>query len=286
MSKLEKFVQEPNEPEISAEENAKIEEFVRREYLREAEEIERALTGDVGTDEVSDDMYDKIIQKLKDRGTYFDDDETTEENSYSQNNNNKVVAMPRRYRAAKWVAIACITCIGIFGVSMTSEANRAYMMNQVNSLVGDKVSVAVDNKDNRDTISIEEEEAAAQIQEQLHVEVPTFFYEPMGMQFESVEILPESNVALMTYHMEDKAIILYIATNEEDAARIVGFDGELITHVENEYQGISIAVSAIQSENQAEPMYIAQWNYKNNYYLLNATIDLEEFQEILSNMVY
>lgn len=286
MSKLEKFVQEPNEPEISAEENAKIEEFVRREYLREAEEIERALTGDVGTDEVPDDMYDKIIQKLKDRGTYFDDDETTEENSYSQNNNNKVVAMPRRYRAAKWVAIACITCIGIFGVSMTSEANRAYMMNQVNSLVGNEVSVTVDNKDDRDTTSTEEEEAAALIEEQLLVDVPGFYYKPTGMKFESVEIQTEFNVALMNYLIDDKALHLYIATNEEDAARAFGLDGDLISYVENEYQGIQVAISTLQNEGQAEPLYIAQWSYKNNYYIINAMIDLEEFQNMLSNMVY
>lgn len=282
MSKLEKFVQEPDDPAISKEEDAKIKEFVRREYLREAEEIEQALPEDDGMDAVPEDMYDQIIQKLKARGTRFDEDGPAEENPQKHT----LVSFPHPYRAVRRVAVACIICLGIFGVSMTSEANRAYMMEQVNSLVGNEVSVTIDNKEDREITGLDESEAAAEIEAQLLVEVPTFAYKPGGMKFETAEILTEFNTALINYRINEQIMNLYIATNEEDAARVFALDGELVAHVENEYQGIDIAISSLQSEGQTEPLYIAQWKYKNNYYIFDAMISLEEFQNILSNMVY
>ncbi|MGI6095201.1 MAG: DUF4367 domain-containing protein [Lachnospiraceae bacterium] len=282
MSKLEKFVQEPDDPVISNEEDAKIKEFVRREYLREAEEIERALPEDDGTDAVPEDMYDQIIQKLKAHGTCFDEDGPAEENPKKHT----LASFPHPYRAAKRAAVACIICLGIFGVSMTSEANRAYMMKQVDSLVGNEVNVKVNNSGDREITGVEESEAAAEIEAQLLVEVPTFLVKPDGMKFEEAEILTEIHVALMNYVVNDQIAYLYIATNEEDAARVFALDGELVAHVENEYQGIDIAISALQSDDQEKPLYIAQWTYKNNYYIFNAMMDLEELQSILSNMLY
>ena len=100
------------------------------------------------------------------------------------------------------------------------------------------------------------------------------------------EILPGTNAATLVYYMEDLATILYIATNEEDATRIFGLDGELIRNIKNQYQGMEIAISAIQIPEQEDILYNAQWSYKNNYYVLNAMMDLEEFQKMLSNMIY
>ena len=47
----------------------------------------------------------------------------------------------------KYAAYAAVTLIGIFGVSMSSEANRTYVMQEVNKLVGNDVSTKVNNSD-------------------------------------------------------------------------------------------------------------------------------------------
>ena len=47
----------------------------------------------------------------------------------------------------KWAAVAAVTVFGIFGVSMTSEANRAYVMETVDNMTGNHTQTEMDNNE-------------------------------------------------------------------------------------------------------------------------------------------
>lgn len=95
------------------------------------------------------------------------------------------------------MAVVCVACV--FAASMTSEANRKYLVNSVRIWSGDDTKTVDDNDENNERANVDEEAAIEEIEEKLGVEMPEFYYRPYGLKFSNYMIDTLTSVARMEY---------------------------------------------------------------------------------------
>ena len=182
------------------------------------------------------------------------------------------------------MAVVCVACV--FAASMTSEANRKYLVNSVRVWSGDDTKTVVDNDDSNEKANVEEDEAIADIKKKLGVEMPEFYYRPYGMEFKNYEIDSYMDVAWIEYRYEENIVTLYIDKQDSDSTSktnsMHGSEKEsLITSMDN----ISIFLEKVQDKEEL-PCYVAEWRQNNTTYHLSGRINYDEIKKILEFMKF
>lgn len=190
------------------------------------------------------------------------------------------------HRLGKVVGMAVVCVARVFAASMTSEANRKYLVNSVRVWSGDDTKTVVDNDDSNEKANVEEDEAIADIKKELGVEMPEFYYRPYGMEFKSYEIDPYMDVAWIEYRYEENIVTLYIDKQDSDSTSktnsMHGSEKEsLITSMDN----ISIFLEKVQDKEEL-PCYVAEWRQNNTTYHLSGRINYDEIKKILEFMKF
>ena len=91
------------------------------------------------------------------------------------------------------VAILCCACI--FAASMTSEANRTYLINNIRVWSGNDTRTVIDNNEKNETVNMKEYEAIEEIEEKLDIDMPEFYYRPKGFDFLKYEVNQAADIA-------------------------------------------------------------------------------------------
>ena len=182
------------------------------------------------------------------------------------------------------MAVVCVACV--FAASMTSEANRKYLVNSVRVWSGDDTKTVVDNDDSNEKANVEEDEAIADIKKKLGVEMPEFYYRPYGKEFKNYEIDSYMDVAWIEYRYEENIVTLYIDKQDSDSTSktnsMHGSEKEsLITSMDN----ISIFLEKVQDKEEL-PCYVAEWRQNNTTYHLSGRINYDEIKKILEFMKF
>lgn len=191
-----------------------------------------------------------------------------------------------RRRAAQGAAVFAVTLAGIFGLSMTSQANRIFLVQKVEEFFSGRTEVKIDNEVGTVISSTAEQQARDDIEQTLGVEVPEFYYIPEGMRYSEYEVFEDVDIAKIYYTYQDYLIIFVISGNEEDAAINRSIDGEIIDTFQVNGEQSEIEVWELSNKVNDEKAYSAQWIYKNTYYMLSGSIKLKEIEKILESMVY
>lgn len=122
----------------------KLNEWIRAEYDRETKEIEDSLSDDGSFDPNKIDSQE-LFQRIQSRIREKEEQETKSE---VQEKRRGIT----RQRVGKYAALFCVAVTGVFFASMTSEANRSYLMYKMQYLIGDEVVVDEGNEENRKDI--------------------------------------------------------------------------------------------------------------------------------------
>lgn len=191
-----------------------------------------------------------------------------------------------RRRVAQGAAVFAVTLAGIFGLSMTSQANRIFLVQKVEEFFGGSTTVNVDNSEEAILPDITEQQARDDIEQTLGVEVPEFFYVPGGMKFSNYEIFNEVNVAKIYYEYQNSIVTFEISGDNENAVTSRSIDGDIVDNFVVEGEKIKIEVWELSNSVNNDKAYCAQWVYKNVYYLLSGEIKSEEFKKILQSVTY
>ena len=183
------------------------------------------------------------------------------------------------------MAVVCVACV--FAASMTSEANRKYLVNSVRVWSGDDTKTVVDNDDSNEKANVDEDEAIADIKEKLGVEMPIFYWRPQGLNFKSYELKASLDVARIEYEYEENIIVLYIDKQSSDiASNISSMHGDKQEIIDSEGTDSGIVLEKIENKDDKNSNYVARW-YKNNVeYVFSGKIDIEELKKILKNMKF
>ena len=260
--------------------------FWDEQYIKKAEEMERELFADGGTDaydptdEEEARSYQDLINRLKADGIYQEDE--TEPAT-----KRKIIPLHRKIHFGKVAGVAILCCACIFAASMTSEANRNYFVKGVRYLAGDDTRVIIGNDEENEDINIAEYEAIEDIENQLDIDMPEFYYRPYELEFMGFELDNTADIAKIEYMYKGNIIVLIIDKQSEDtASKIMSAQGNKKENVIIGQEGIPVIVEKIQEEQDTIPSYTAFWEKDNVVYCMSGKLEEEEIKKIFEDMVF
>ena len=280
------------------ENSAKSSTWAEEQFRKEADELVKRLETDDRFDdfEPPEELFQKLVVEARDEGlleeenTKHLEDETksTEENT-KENQNTKVVKFFNHRISKKFLgmtAAAVISCFGLFGVSMSTQGARSYVMDKANEVLGDEKNTEIENGKDRLITDRTEEEARNEIEEKLQVEVPQFFYLPDKMDFDSYEIDETAQSVYIKYRKDDIYMYFVIQANYANKSGIYRNDeGECLGMVNCDLSEIEAELWKIE-EGEENPTYLAQWDYKNSYYRISGRMTADEMKKIIQDIMY
>lgn len=288
----------------------KTEQLEQKQFLEEAEAIEKEIENipDREEWEFTEEKFQRLMKKAKERGLIEEDhledaiddkddsnknsekitsEKLNMENNHAEKSNPKTKISLIRKKVVKRSAVAAAVVFGIFSLTMTSEANRAYIMQKIDKMMGNHTRTEVDN--NKTLVNDNSEEIArAEIEEALQVKLPQFFYMPDGMVYEDYDVDEEAQIAFVQYIYHEQAILLLIYSNDKDSSVVATSDiGEKIKEVTSQFgQQMSSSLWEIMNKNDVKPTYMLQWEYKNTFYEMYGKIEQQQIEKIAENVLF
>lgn len=275
---------------------------ILEEFLREAEEIEKeAIQISEALDcEPTDDGFQKLMAEINRRefseavnSHVINVDDRKIQTSELKNvkpHREPCKSKQRKRKIRKGVRCASAVIavlIGVFSVSMTSEANRAYVMREINELFGNDVNTQVDNND---VIKSDrtEQYVREDIENNLGIKMPEFFYKPDKLEYQEYNLDEESGTGILQYSYDEQIVFLTVFLNVKQASVLNKNDaGNLIETFQSDFiPGMKIALWEIEEPGDEIPMYTLKWGYKNCYYEFLGKIEKKEMENIAKNILY
>ena len=281
-------------------------QWLEEEYQKEADTIEEALFAGRKYED-NQDIAERLsvsresfYKRLKEEGLSGEEAEEkkipecrkdTDISDEEQKSEGKIVSAEKRFSGRKrynhmrlgriaGVAGVCLICV--FAASMSSEANRKYLVNSVRILSGNDSQFISYNDETNEDASTEESDAYADIEEKLGVKLPEFYYRPNGMEFLDYEVRERAGVAKIEYQYRENIIAFYIDKQQEDKiSNVNGLSGEEKEICAMDINGTLIYIKEIEDIGDSYSTYVADWSYKNISYQMLGKIEINEMKKII-----
>ena len=206
----------------------------------------------------------------------------------SEKKRRRSVKRKKRLKILKRAGVAAAMLVLVFGISMTSDANRKLVM-QVWDGVAERfgVKLEVDYIDDGivESQRKEEEEAFEEIKETTGIKELDFAYLPEGMKFERYVFNDEENEVKVYYSYKD--IMFYMLIHRADNGKVTYnyLDGEYIFK-ENYINDHDIQMEIWEAKQESnEKIYAAAFQHGDYNYICNGEIEYSEFKKILKFLV-
>ncbi len=271
---------------------------ILEEFLKEAEEISKSLEC-----EPTEDGFQKLMAEIRRRESTEDTNNYVTNVDDREKHTSKLKELKNvkqhvdkskskqgntgRKRVVRWASVAAAVLIGVFGISMSSEANRAYIMREMNELFGNDVNTRVNNNEVLESDRTEQH-VLEDIENTLGIKMPEFFYLPAEMKYENYSIDEDAQTAFMRYFYQDNYVYFMTMANFKDASSLSQNDkGKEVQKISNELvPNLEITLWEIYEERDKKPTYTLSWEYKNVYYELFGKLPIEEMEVIAENVLY
>lgn len=270
--------------------------ILEEEFIERERQIEEALFADEDfedlklTDKEVQDSYQELMrrfEKEKKESAEFSEELVPDEKkvlSMEEVRERGKKAAGGLHRLGRVVGMAVVAVACVFAASMTSEANRTYLVNSVRIWSGDDTKTTVDNDEKNEKANLDEEKAIADIEEKLQVEVPEFYYRPYGMEFLNYTIRDLKSLARIEYKYKTNRIVLLIdKQNDDRSSRIKSACGDEQNLIVTSNDGTTVEIKQNYDE---EPSYSAEWEKNGVTYTLSGKIELEEIKKIIEKMLF
>jgi hypothetical protein len=305
-------------------EDDELKKFLEEEYIKEADLMEKALFSDKDfedlelTQEQIDASFEKLMNRLKAEGLYREDEEEIpkaesenvpeEESEPGQTENpeeetrpdpEKVVPISsvretsraRRVmsgitrKGAKVALIVIVGAAAIGALSLTSEANRNYVIKKVNYLTGNDTKVIIGNDEEIENPQMDEAQAKEEVENALGIKMPYFRYHPDGLSFKSYQIGEHKGYAYLEYDYFDNIVSFYVSKQGEgDTSSNFSFHGDEVDTIYLEKYDVTVSITKVQDEQDVLPSYTAQWYFGDGFYQISGKMDEEEFLKLIEKM--
>lgn len=290
--------------------------FLDEQYVKTAAQMERELFADKDFEDYEPEdseaearSYEKLVNRLRKEGVYreefadmaefpgiekADAEEASGTKEAMDEEDIKAPQVPSsgrkkyaRIHVGKVAGVALLCCACIFAASMTSQVNRNYLVNNIRVWSGNDTKTVVDNSEQNEKVDTAEYEAVEEIEKQLGVEMPEFYYRPNGFEFVSYEVDTLTDIARIEYSYKDN-IVLYIIDCQKNnmASKTFSMHGETIGTVIADEEEIRVEIEKIENPGDFMPSYTAQWRREETVFTLSGKIEEEELKKIFKDMVY
>ena len=290
-------------------------QWIHERFLEEAADIESELNRIPDSEDwkPTDEKFQALMSKAREQGFFeennsadsreIDDREAItkektlkEENVKTEKLNMEEKAENRncrreggywRRRVVKYAAYAAVTVFGIFGVSMSSEANRTYVMQEVNKLIGNDVSTKVNNSEVMQS-NRTEAEAIKSIEDAFDIKMPQLFYMPDGMEYMDCSIDTEAQMAIMQYSYNEQLVFWTVFANDKEISRFSKADNGIKQEEIKSDMTLNLTskIWEIKEEGDEKETYTLQWEYRNVYHKIVGKIGAEEIEKIAKKIMY
>lgn len=303
------------------EDDEKFRQWLEEEYLKEADAIEEALF-DGRKFEDNQDIVEKLsvsresfYQRAREEGLLENvadekaEDEKNTEEAAPESTEKKILEFRKNADVSKDTArdanrnsgkrkhsyvrfgriagIASLCLICVFAASMSSEANRKYLIKNIRYLAGDDTRVVTGNDEENENVKMDEYEAIADIEKKLEVKMPEFYYRPYNMNFLEYSVNNVTFYATLEYKYKDNILFFYIDKQDNNtASNISSINGKerMVERISND--NIEISIKEVEDKSDKNSTYIASWNYENVTYYIDGKIELDELEKILKEMKF
>lgn len=290
--------------------------FLDEQYVKTAAQMERELFADKDFEDYEPEdseaearSYEKLVNRLRKEGVYreefadmaefpgmekADAEEAPGTKEAMDEEDIKAPQFPSsgrkkyaRVHVGKVAGVALLCCACIFAASMTSQANRNYLVNNIRVWSGNDTKTVVDNSEQNEKVDTAEYEAVEEIEKQLGVEMPEFYYRPNGFEFVNYEVDMAVDIAKIEYQYQDNIIFLVVDKQNTDAASgIVSADKIKKTMLVNGSEGLEIEIQEIQGKQDKISTYSAQWKMNDTMYYMSGKLAEQELEKILEQMKF
>lgn len=292
--------------------------FLDEQYVKTAAQMERELFADKDFEDYEPEdseaearSYEKLINRLRKEGVYREefadmaefpgieevDPEEAPGTEEAMDEEVEDIKAPQvsssgrkkyaRVHVGKVAGVALLCCACIFAASMTSQANRNYLVNNIRVWSGNDTKTVVDNSEQNEKVDTAEYEAVEEIEKQLGVEMPEFYYRPNGFEFVSYEVNQFADIAFIEYKYEENIILFYIDKQSGNTAS----QTESLSGTRELIKSIDVGDNKISIEKNEEPgdkipSYTASWKQDNVFFNISGKIEKDELIKIMENIVY
>lgn len=271
--------------------------ILEEEFIERERQIEEALFADEDfedlklTDKEVQDSYQELMrrfEKEKKESAEFSEELVPDEKkvlSMEKVRERRKKAAGGLHRLGRVVGMAVVAVACVFAASMTSEANRKYLVNSVRIWSGDDSKTIAYNDSSNEDASSDEDKAIADIEEKLDVEVPKFYYRPYGFEFVDYVVDELTSLARIEYEYETNSIVLLIdRQNDDRSSRIKSACGDEQNLIVTSNDGTTVEIK--QNYDDEETSYSAEWEKNGVTYTLSGKIELEEIKKIIKKMLF
>lgn len=188
----------------------------------------------------------------------------------------------------RWIATtAAVVVIGVFTISMGSDANRERAVAIWNSLVGGELEVNIDDDEHSIVVEDEEKEAYDQIYQSLGIDRLDFLYRPEGLEYSNYILNSQIGFARILYEYNNQLITVFISKTKSDSNKDLVVDGEAKKVGEIEITATKNNVELWEISNPENVnTYEIHFESDGNYYSVSGKISQEEFKKLIEGLAY
>lgn len=307
-------------------ENESVDQLLKESLMQEADELEELLNKDPAMAGVgaSDDLFDSIVAKLKEEGAWKEETSekdlerkvTTDQeekepddlgyiyeklskedrealelgrrmNRERQAKQEKKQHRRRVYqRLFRHASVAAAVLITVFGLSMTSEANRKTALKFWNGLMENldfrSYTDLVSEEESVRSKSKEEMEAMKEISSVLDIGGIDFVYLPKGTKYLDYEVIGDfAWEAILMYSYQENILSVKVTKIEKEGVSYNYVNGETDlqeTFINQQGQRVKVWKTNLDI---TEESYMAELQKDGVRYVINGMIPYNEFKKIL-----
>ena len=264
--------------------------FMQSEMEKEMREIDAILDGmnkdpqtrDAGMPE---EIYDKLMGKIH--------KEQEAQNRLSEDEKELIRLGMVYKRTRKWakVLVPVVAVVGAMVISVTCMGGPTKVVEKVKGMLEGRERINTDGEggDRVDEIEVASEAAAYQKIEDEFGFVPVkLYYLPEGVGFKEIILTDAAQSIYLNYAGGNNETLIYsIYPNYRTSSIGRDVEDEAIDEYEKVVQDITISVKKYEVEGNQSNRYIAQYEYKNVYYVLriNDVAD-KEVEKIVENLYF
>lgn len=282
--------------------NPEMDRKLRESLKEEADKIAEELENNPELQDIKapDDMYDKIVEKLKDQGIWEEPSQTDVYELLSEKDR-EALKMGQKMQVKRAKREKCRKKLGRIGrskASMTvliivasllavgcgSEASRAYVQRMWSLVAGGQVNITISGNENNVRIaSTEEEKIYKQIKEKLGVFPIVWTYAPDSMVLEEYQIEESTHSCIIFYEINGGPMTVQIYNNDQEDSKVAKFDGDIIDAVKIETAELEVPIWQIANR-KGSKAYVTQFEFMGGYYIITGEIDDEIFTKIIKSI--
>lgn len=272
-----------------------LEEIIREELQKEAEDIRETVESSEG-ESLSEDRKEKIRKNLEAEIRDYHKEKVYEQLSQEDREALELGRQIQRERQEDgkkkggrriWkIALnlaAALVLVSVLGITSLGGPERIVEM--MKRAVGEREVVQVDSDEENLKIAEErEEEAYQEIKDTFGVDPVRIVSYPTGFVFSKMEIDNKIQTAELFYQYEGRTVVYFINASYTGTSWGTDVEDEITQDYYEEKKGVKIEIKEYQVSDAKEKRYSASYKYKGVEYFLMGTMEKQDFELIIENL--